>query len=110
DALTFGWETKASTVALTMIGRKDRLAPYLSTNAGFAFLRSAATVVISTSWTWVSCAVMCSDSTILEAVISRMRLTLAVVPISSCLAGSTDLVDQLARSPAGAAEPDSAPP
>src|SRR5699024_12093728 len=33
-----------------------------------------------------------------------------VVPISSCLAGSTDVVDQLARAPAGAAEPDSAPP
>lgn len=57
-----------------MNGKKVRLTPSRSANAVLALVLNPTSLVMSTSWVWVSWAVACRDSRVLLAVIWRIRL------------------------------------
>ena len=81
-ALTFGYTFSASTAALVMNGRYDRLAPSRALKSSLALARIREMSVRSTSTVAVSWAETCSDSTIRLAMVLRSRDIFSVVPRS----------------------------
>ena len=81
-ALSFGCTLSASTAASAKNGRKVSLTPSRASKSALARSRSRAIAVTSASTTVVSCAEVCSDSTIRCAITWRGRDIFWVVPRS----------------------------
>src|SRR5258706_44253 len=79
-AFSFGCAFRASTVARAKNGRNESLTPSLASNAALVRSRSLAIAVTSASTTVVSCADVCSDSTMRWAMTWRARERRSVVP------------------------------
>src|SRR5229473_1888779 len=93
-ALSLGCTFSASTAASAKNGRNDSLTPSRASKSALARSRSRAMAVTSASTTVVSCAEVCSDSTMRRAINCRARDIGSVVPRS--LEGSTGRRDGVA--------------